>query len=143
VLVFLAGEAKIRQVQLIESLTPVTLIVIADAIQLQQVMVNLILNALDSIDEADGAQRCISIFTVVHEINKVQVSVADTGVGFDENIERVFDSFFTTKEKGMGLGLAITEAIVQAHGGRIWAENSLDGGVVHFSLPLSKTVLED
>jgi signal transduction histidine kinase len=142
VLIFLAGEAKIRQVQLIESLTPVRLIVIADAIQLQQVMVNLILNALDSIDEADGAQRCISIFTVVHEIDKVQISVADTGVGFDENIERVFDSFFTTKEKGMGLGLAITKAIVQAHGGRIWAENSLEGGVVHFTLPLSKTVLE-
>lgn len=143
VLNFLAGEAKIRQVQLIESLAPVTLIVIADAIQLQQVMVNLILNALDAIDEADGARRCISIFTAVHEINNVLVSVADTGVGFDENIERVFDSFFTTKEKGMGLGLAITEAIVQAHGGRIWAENCPDGGVVHFSLPLSKTVLDD
>jgi signal transduction histidine kinase len=106
-------------------------------------MVNLILNALDAIDEADGARRCISIFTAVHEINSVQVSVADTGVGFDENIERVFDSFFTTKEKGMGLGLAITEAIVQAHGGRIWAENCPDGGVVHFSLPLSKTILDD
>jgi signal transduction histidine kinase len=139
---FLAGEANIRQVQLIESLAPVTLVVRADAIQLQQVMVNLILNSLDAIDEADSTRRCISILTALHEIDKVQVSVADTGIGFDENIERVFDSFFTTKEKGMGLGLAITEAIVQAHGGRIWAENSVDGGVVHFSLPLSKTALE-
>nr|WP_314860505.1 ABC transporter substrate binding protein [uncultured Undibacterium sp.] len=139
---FLAGEANIRQVQLIESLAPVTLVVRADAIQLQQVMVNLILNSLDAIDEADSTRRCISILTALHEIDKVQVSVADTGIGFDENIERIFDSFFTTKEKGMGLGLAITEAIVQAHGGRIWAENSVDGGVVHFSLPLSKTALE-
>ncbi|WP_422945570.1 ABC transporter substrate binding protein [Undibacterium sp. Ren11W] len=135
VLKFLSGEAKMRQVQLIEELALTTLIVSADPVQLQQVMVNLILNALDAIDEADGVRRSISVFTTLDETN-ARVSVVDTGIGFDENIERVFDSFFTTKTKGMGLGLTITEAIVQAHGGKIWAENGVDGAVVHFSLPL-------
>lgn len=124
-----------RQVQLIEELAPATLIVSADPVQLQQVMVNLILNALDAIDEADGDRRSISVFTTLDETN-ARVSVVDTGIGFDENIERVFDSFFTTKTKGMGLGLTITEAIVQTYGGKIWAENGVDGAVVHFSLPL-------
>lgn len=140
VLNFLSGEAKMRHVQMIEELTPVTLFVTADPVQLQQVMVNLILNALDAIDERDGVRRCILVITALYDANNVQVSVLDSGAGFNENIERVFDSFFTTKAKGMGLGLAITEAIVQAHGGRIWAENAPDGGVVRFTLPLSETV---
>ena len=143
VLNFLAGEAKMRHVHLIEELTPVILFVTADPVQLQQVMVNLILNALDAIDEHDGARRCISVITALNDANNVQVSVLDSGAGFNENIERVFDSFFTTKAKGMGLGLAITEAIVQAHGGRIWAENAADGGVVRFTLPLSETITDE
>ncbi|MCX7219781.1 MAG: ATP-binding protein, partial [Burkholderiales bacterium] len=79
----------------------------------------------------------------LYDTNNVQVSVLDSGAGFNKNIERVFDSFFTTKAKGMGLGLAITEAIVQAHGGRIWAENAADGGVVRFTLPLSEIVTDE
>ncbi|AZP13765.1 sensor histidine kinase [Undibacterium parvum] len=143
VLNFLSGEAKMRHVQLNDELTAVTLFVSADPVQLQQIMVNLILNGLDAIDERNGFRRNILVVTELYDANNVQVSVIDSGAGFNENIERVFDSFFTTKAKGMGLGLAITEAIVQAHGGRIWAENAADGGVVRFTLPLAEAVRDE
>lgn len=132
-----------RHVQLNDELTAVTLFVSADPVQLQQIMVNLILNGLDAIDERNGFRRNILVVTELYDANNVQVSVIDSGAGFNENIERVFDSFFTTKAKGMGLGLAITEAIVQAHGGRIWAENAADGGVVRFTLPLAEAVRDE
>lgn len=138
VLNFLAGEAKIRNVQLSEVLAPRAFMVSADTAQLQQVIVNLLLNGMDAIDEKGGVLRRISIHTTLSDKSAVLVCIADTGTGFDDNVERVFDSFFTTKPEGLGLGLSITDAIVQAHGGQIWVENGMEGGIVYFKLPLSQ-----
>lgn len=142
VLNFLAGEAKIRHVQLNEVLAPRAFVISANVAQLQQVIVNILLNGMDAIHEKDSFVRRISIHTEISGKNAVLVSIADTGTGFNDNVARVFDSFFTTKPEGMGLGLSITDAIVQAHGGQIWAENATEGGIVRFKLPLSQSELK-
>ncbi len=135
----LAGEAKMRKMELVLELAGPALPVLADRIQLQQVMINLTLNGMDAMAElAPSGQRRIVIHTSLAPCEQVQVVVRDYGSGFQGNLERVFESFFTTKPKGMGLGLSIAAAIVRDHGGQIWAENCAAGGAqVGFRLPLS------
>jgi two-component system sensor kinase FixL len=112
--------------------------VIGDRAQLQQVIVNLFVNARDAIDAADPPQRVIAITTHSSANNMVELSVTDSGAGAAEDvIARVFDPFFTTKDDGMGLGLSICRTIVGAHGGRIWAEPSAAAGLTfHCTLPI-------
>lgn len=103
-------------------------IVLGDRSQLQQVLLNLLLNSLDALGDAPEPLRTITVQTQVTDGERVRVTVADNGCGIDaEQIEKIFDSFVTTKADGMGLGLAIARSIVNAHGGRIWAENNGDG----------------
>ena len=136
---FLSIEAKVRRIQIKLELAPDGMIVSMNIVQMQQVMVNLLLNSMDAIDRRAGKDRRITIATMLYGNDNVRVSIADTGTGFDEGVERVFDSFFTTKPEGVGLGLWITASIVQAHGGHIWAENRLGGGIMLFKLPLSRS----
>jgi signal transduction histidine kinase len=142
---FLAGEAKVRQAIISVDAAPCALIVMGDRIQLQQVLINLILNSMDAMSDVPNVQRAISIVTRLADSTHAEVVVADTGFGFSENIEHVFESFFTTKPQGMGMGLSITASIIHAHDGKIWAENGVDSGaetgvacgaIVHFTLPL-------
>jgi signal transduction histidine kinase len=136
VLDFLATEAKMRNVVIAADLAPDALPVLADPVQLQQVLINLILNSMDAMAETPAGNRIVTIRTALAG-GHVEAVVEDHGEGFDANIEHVFDSFFTTKPQGMGLGLAITAAIIQAHAGQIWARNSAAGGaIVGFRLPL-------
>lgn len=141
VMLFLAGEAKMRHVTMSVEVAATALPVMADRIQLQQVMINLILNSMDAMSGMPDPQRAISIVTARTDTGHAEVVVTDTGMGFNENIGQVFESFFTTKPEGMGMGLSITASIIHAHGGEIWAENSPAGGaIVHFKLPLRMSV---
>jgi signal transduction histidine kinase len=108
--------------------------VLADRVQLQQVLMNLMLNAIDAMKDTGGRLTISSRLTPEGEL---VVSISDTGVGLPaENTERIFDAFHTTKPQGTGMGLAITRSIVEAHGGRVWATaNQEAGATFHFTLP--------
>jgi PAS domain S-box-containing protein len=108
--------------------------VLADRVQLQQVFMNLMLNAIEAMKDTGGKLTISSRLTPEGELI---VSISDTGVGLPaENAERIFDAFHTTKPQGTGMGLAITRSIVEAHGGRVWATANREAGATfHFTLP--------
>jgi signal transduction histidine kinase len=133
----LAAEARMRKIELRPVLAPSPLLVAADPVQLQQVLVNLILNAMDAMHDIES-RRVVEIVAGPLGQSEAQVRVCDHGCGFSGNLERVFESFFSTKQQGMGLGLSISHAIIAAHGGRAWAEDNPEGGAtVSFRLPLA------
>ncbi|MEA3130149.1 MAG: hypothetical protein QOF46_1944, partial [Paraburkholderia sp.] len=102
--------------------------VLADRVQLQQVLINLIVNGMQSMSAVGGRREMVVISTSDPEGNVV-VSVRDSGPGISEqNLPRLFDAFFTTRSTGMGMGLAICSSIIEAHGGQIWAANNPEGG---------------
>jgi len=103
---------------------------------LQQVVLNLLLNAMDAMSDCPPQERRASV-NVRGAATGVEVTVNDRGPGISEdNLQRVFDPFFTTKPNGLGMGLAISRSIIEAHGGRLWAENNPGGGATfHFTLP--------
>jgi signal transduction histidine kinase len=106
-----------------------------DMVQLQQVLLNLITNAIDAMSGTDGL-RMLQVTAEAHEAGGVIVSVADTGAGIDsQDVDRIFNPLFTTKTDGMGMGLSICRSIIEAHGGRLWATpNTPHGTVFRFSL---------
>jgi PAS domain S-box-containing protein len=108
-----------------------------DRVQLQQVVLNLILNAVEAMSSVDKAPRELTISTASRGADKVLVAVRDSGPGIDpEHHGRVFDSFYTTKPSGLGLGLSICRSIIDAHGGRLWVgANEPRGAVFQFTLP--------
>jgi signal transduction histidine kinase/GAF domain-containing protein len=112
-------------------------LILADRVQLQQVILNLVLNGIEAMQSITDRPRELMIRSERHDPRHVQVTVADCGVGFSgEHAERLFNSFFTTKSSGMGMGLSICRSIIDAHGGRIWAtSNSPDGAAFQFILP--------
>ena len=111
--------------------------VMVDRIQIQQVLVNLIRNAIQSMK--DSCVKHLTISTAPDRDGWVKVSVSDTGPGIDSEIrDRLFQAFATTKEDGMGLGLSICRTIIEAHGGKIWADAVVSGGTAfHFCVPLA------
>jgi PAS domain S-box-containing protein len=113
-------------------------VVRADRVQLQQVILNLIINAIEAMSGAGQVVRELMISTDRNAANSVLVSVRDSGPGLDpKTMDRLFDAFFTTKSKGMGMGLAICHSIIEVHGGRMWASpNEPRGAVFQFTLPL-------
>jgi PAS domain S-box-containing protein len=112
----------------------------ADRVQLQQVILNLIMNALEAMSGASDGARELLISTGRDTSNGVHVSLRDTGPGLNPaSLERLFDAFYTTKSSGLGMGLSICHSIIEAHGGRIWAgANEPRGAVFHFTLPLER-----
>jgi C4-dicarboxylate-specific signal transduction histidine kinase len=115
--------------------------VLGDAVQIQQVLLNLLLNACDALSDAAPEDRRIELEAAREpEGRLVHVRVRDHGPGIDsDGLERVFDAFFTTKPNGLGLGLAICKQIVTAHGGRLWAtQNGGRGAAFHMTLPIFK-----
>jgi C4-dicarboxylate-specific signal transduction histidine kinase len=112
----------------------------ADPVQIQQVLVNLVSNALDAMRQTPPGRRKVEISTAGNGDNEVRFSVRDHGTGIRTEVhERLFDQFFTTKEQGLGMGLAIVRSIVESHGGKIQAENVADGGALfYFTLPVMK-----
>ena len=111
-----------------------------DPVQIQQVLVNLVSNALDAMRQTPMGRRKVEISTAGKGESEVRLSVRDHGSGIRTEVhDRLFDQFFTTKEHGLGMGLAIVRSIVEAHGGKIHAENVADGGACfYFTLPVTK-----
>jgi signal transduction histidine kinase len=109
-----------------------------DAIHLEQVVLNLTLNAAEAMETVDRQSRELRILTAKHDETSVRVSVRDRGPGIDEAfINRIFEAFYTTKLQGMGMGLSICKSIIEAHGGRLWAENYPEGGTTFsFTVPI-------
>jgi signal transduction histidine kinase len=112
-----------------------------DPVQIQQVLVNLVGNALQAMRQTPPSRRKVEIRTATNGNGAVHVSVRDHGTGFSAEVRgQLFERFFTTKEKGLGMGLAIVRSIVESHGGEIEAENVADGGArFHFTLPVAKS----
>jgi PAS domain S-box-containing protein len=129
-------EVVSNKVILRTNLEPALPPVSGDRIQLQQVLINLTVNAVEAMRGVKGGRRELLIITV-KEGGGVRVAISDTGGGFDpRDAEHLFDAFYTTKPEGMGMGLAISRSIVEAHGGHLWAESNERGGATfHFTLP--------
>jgi PAS domain S-box-containing protein len=109
-----------------------------DRVQVQQVLLNLVLNAIEAMSGTNDETRELLITTAVDEEGAVRIAIGDSGPGLSpENLARLFEAFFTTKSTGMGMGLSICRSIVDAHGGKVWATaNEPRGAVFHFTLPL-------
>lgn len=108
-----------------------------DAVQIGQVLVNLAHNSIDAMREMGGLNHRLWIKAWLLQSGLIQVSVIDTGPGLDrQQVERIFTPFYTTKSSGMGLGMSISRTIIEAHGGKLWAEATrIAGATVHFTLP--------
>jgi signal transduction histidine kinase len=117
-------------------LTPGLAPVMGDRIQLQQVIINLVMNGVDAMAAETDPPRALSIRTGPLGAGEVVVAIEDCGIGVDPaNADRLFDAFFTTKPKGLGMGLSICRSIIEAHDGRIWASpNAGPGATFQFAL---------
>lgn len=138
-LLLIKADAARRNIAITTALDGSLPTVLGDPIHLQQVLLNLIVNAMDSMAEVPVDDRRLNIVTRRRDARSVEVSVIDTGTGVKTSeLARLFDSFYTTKPHGMGLGLSIARAIVQTHGGNIWAQsNGARGATFTFTIPLA------
>jgi C4-dicarboxylate-specific signal transduction histidine kinase len=133
----LRGDALAREVAITLELVPGLPTVNGDRIQLQQVLLNLVVNAFQAMESVPAGARKLVVRTQQTEPGVVQVAVQDSGVGIPpDKLEAVFEPFFTTKTGGMGMGLSICHTIVESHQGRVWATNNATrGATVQFTLP--------
>jgi C4-dicarboxylate-specific signal transduction histidine kinase len=139
-IVLLRGEAAQHSVTIHSELATDLPGIMGDRVQLQQVMMNLIMNGIDAMKEANG-QREISITSRWPSHEQIQVSVSDTGVGLPQDQDQIFRPFFTTKSDGIGMGLSISRSIIESHGGRLWASNgSPRGATFNLTLPVPDTL---
>jgi PAS domain S-box-containing protein len=133
-------EAFTKDVPLVLELADGLPQVRGDVIHLEQVILNLILNGCEAMADLDHQSRELRILTANHDENAVRVSLRDQGTGIDEgHMTNIFEAFYTTKPEGMGMGLSICRSIIEAHGGRLWAENNPDkGATVSFTVQVSR-----
>lgn len=137
VIALASGDVLRSEVELHLNLAPELPPVMGDRIQLQQVILNLILNARDAMNEVRNDPRELLITTLKNKTGEVVVAVRDSGKGLDpKEVQKIFDPFFTTKAEGMGLGLSISRTIIEDHHGTLWAiPNNDRGTTVQFTLP--------
>jgi PAS domain S-box-containing protein len=137
----MSDHSVLVKMQLSEGLPPI----LGDRVQLQQVMLNLIMNAIEAMSEVREGSRELLISTSEVESGGVFVAVSDSGPGLPlTNLARIFEAFYTTKSSGLGMGLSICRSIVEAHGGRLWAtRNDPHGAVFCMMLPVGEKALEN
>ena len=135
------GDLSLRNISVSTTLAKDSVAVRGDRIQLQQVLLNLIMNAADAMNAIPQDERHLSIVVGSNIAGQGLVSLADRGPGIPpDRIEKLFEPFFTTKEHGLGLGLSISRSIANAHSGSLWAENNLGrGATFHLTLPTSES----
>jgi PAS domain S-box-containing protein len=131
-------EMSNHRVSLRKELASALPMVLVDRVQLQQVIINLVINSIEAMQSVTDRPRELTIRSCRDGAHQVLLTVKDCGVGISaENADRLFSAFFTTKPSGMGMGLSISRSIIEAHGGRLWAESNLpQGAAFHFTLPL-------
>ena len=130
-------EVLRHQVSLRVELAPAMPLVLADRVQLQQVIINFVMNGIEAMASVEDRPRELVVRSGPHDGDDVLVAVQDAGVGIDpKNVDQLFSAFFTTKPGGMGIGLSISRSIIEGHGGRLWATPNPNHGVTfHFALP--------
>jgi PAS domain S-box-containing protein len=135
----LAGHELQKKRTLVEcQLTKTLPLVLADRVQLQQILLNLVINGLEAMIAVTDRPRVLWVQSQTDESGDVLVAVRDSGIGLGSEADRLFIPFFTTKAKGMGMGLPISRSLVESHGGRLWATpNSPHGAVFSFTLPVA------
>jgi len=140
VVALVGSDAATRHVKLEVAVTDHLPRVRGDVVHLQQVLLNLIVNGVDAIEETNPGNRRVSITTSLDGPQMVEIAVSDSGPGIPaDKLASIFDPFFTTKPNGMGMGLPISRTIIEAHGGRLWAENRPEGGAsFRFTLPVAE-----
>ena len=134
------NDAMLRETRITIEPHPKLPPVLGDRVQLCQVVLNLLVNGLQAAAEQPRAERWVLVRTVEADGGGVELTVEDSGKGIAEgDLARVFEPFFTTKRDGLGMGLSISQSIVQANGGRVWVENSVrHGAVFHCVLPVAQ-----
>jgi signal transduction histidine kinase len=133
----IGGEIQRSGISLKTELSNDLALVLGDRVQLQQVIINLIMNAIEAMSKMSQARRELVIASVKDGSNGVHVAVQDSGPGLDPKaLDHLFDAFYTTKPEGMGMGLPISRTIIEAHGGQLWATpNKTQGATFQFKLP--------
>ena len=139
VLALVNGELKTNKVETRLELSEGMPKILADRVQLQQVVLNLMMNAIEAMGTVQNGARVLGVNSELRDGRDILITVKDSGPGIDpENLDRIFDRFFTTKSNGMGMGLSICRSIVEAHNGRLWAEpGGGPGSVFRISLPIN------
>jgi signal transduction histidine kinase len=138
VVALVQGELVRHEVSLRIKLAPLLPTILADRVQLQQVIINMVMNGIEAMEPVTDRPRELVIRSYQDEADQVRITVEDRGIGISaENADRLFNTFFTTKAKGMGMGLSICRSIIEAHGGRLSAANNAGpGATFQFTLPL-------
>jgi two-component system sensor kinase FixL len=139
VLLLVHSDAIVRGIRVLLALDPGLPPVLGDSVQVQQVILNLLLNAFHATESRPAQDRVIGVGATLDGAGLVRVSVRDRGPGLAaDKVDQLFKPFFTSKREGLGLGLSISRTIVEMHGGRIWAENNSEkGATFHFTLPIA------
>lgn len=139
VLALVTGELKSNKVETQLELGDDIPKILADRVQLQQVVLNLMMNAIEAMGSVENGARVLGVNSEVRDGRDILITVKDSGPGIEPaNLDRIFDRFFTTKSNGMGMGLSICRSIVEAHNGRLWAEPDVrPGSVFRISLPVN------
>ena len=137
IITLLRNEAHRYSISILTDLDEDLPKVVADPVQVQQVIMNLIMNSIDAMKDVDRARKLVIRSRKAEDL-RLMISVTDTGVGLpSQKTNQIFDAFFTTKSHGLGMGLRISRSIVESHGGRLWAaDNSPHGASFSFTLPI-------